>query len=266
MSMSMMHQWHDTICGSVISPRRSLLERMDASKIAYIEKIFEVLGCADEFKASTFPGLSNKSMRGSTTQFVREIERPVILDGILNTEFTDVAQMANAARNMEILHERSSQNNKWNHDGDGIRLTTQDSNQRGYDHKGYDGHSYDRQGQKRYPDYASSPPCDICGKLHLGKACHRVTGACFTCGSTGHMDRDCAKNGRNDGRGDDKDNQHATKGRVFSSTKDQAANYLGTVSRTLFLNGHDILSYLIRVQHILWFLFHLLQNQNGTRT
>ncbi|GJU45572.1 hypothetical protein Tco_1202838 [Tanacetum coccineum] len=35
-----------------------------------------------------------------------------ILDGIVNTEFTDVAQVANAARNMEILRERSSQNNK----------------------------------------------------------------------------------------------------------------------------------------------------------
>ncbi|GJR35470.1 putative reverse transcriptase domain-containing protein [Tanacetum coccineum] len=149
---------------------------------------------------------------------------------------------------------------------------------RGYDQKGYDGRSYDRQGgnsdqksrhnrgqqynrssgssgQKRYPDYASSPPCDICGKLHPGKACHRVTRACFTCGSTGHMARDCPKNGGNGGRGDENDNQPATKGRVFSSTKDQAANSSGTVSGTLFLNGRAVLSYLIRVQHILWFLF-----------
>ncbi|GJZ50152.1 putative reverse transcriptase domain-containing protein [Tanacetum coccineum] len=107
MTMSLMHQWHDTICGGVIGPRRSLLERMDASKvlhfvlfrmvntiqatleflgpafdeavqravnallpgltaqitnelrqnvdaenwIAHIEKLFEVLECADEFKA-----------------------------------------------------------------------------------------------------------------------------------------------------------------------------------------------------------------------
>ncbi|GJY99443.1 putative reverse transcriptase domain-containing protein [Tanacetum coccineum] len=43
----------------------------------------------------------------------------------------------------------------------------------------------------------------------------------------------------------------AAKGQVFSLTKDQAANSLGTVSGTLFLNGRAVLSYLIRVQHIL---------------
>ncbi|GKB65861.1 hypothetical protein Tco_0927273 [Tanacetum coccineum] len=31
MAMSLMHQWHDTICGGVIGPQRSLLEHMDAS-------------------------------------------------------------------------------------------------------------------------------------------------------------------------------------------------------------------------------------------
>ncbi|GKB75400.1 zinc finger, CCHC-type, retrotransposon gag domain protein [Tanacetum coccineum] len=46
-----------------------------------------------------------------------------ILDGIVNTKFTDVAQVANVARNMEILYERSSQNNKRSRYGDRIRQT-----------------------------------------------------------------------------------------------------------------------------------------------
>ncbi|GJV91280.1 hypothetical protein Tco_1539093 [Tanacetum coccineum] len=311
---------------------------MDAKNwIAHIEKIFEVLGCADEFKArltsyklegdalnwseqqkyereyhtirqrdgetsgelmnreyhtirqrdgETSGELMNRFLRlagfvgkkaGPPEEHVKHFKWALcdwILDGIVNTKFTDVAQVANVARNIEILRERSSQNNKRNRDGDRIRLTAQDSNQRGYDQKGYDGRSYDRQSgnsnqkswqnrgqkynrsfgsssQKRYPDYASSPPCDICGKLHPGKACHRVTRACFTCGLTGHMARDFPKNGGNGGRGNGNDNQPATKGRVFSSTKDHATNSLGTVSRTLFLNGRVVLSYLIRVQHII---------------
>ncbi|GJY61933.1 zinc finger, CCHC-type, retrotransposon gag domain protein [Tanacetum coccineum] len=328
--------------------------------IAHIEKIFEVLGCADEFKArlasyklegdalnwwkafkqakggETYVAtLSWKDFRdifflqyfprseqqkyereyhtirqrdGETSgEFMKRFLRlagfvgkkagPLeeqakhfkwalcdwILDGIVNTEFTDVAQVSNAARNIEILHERSSQNNKRNRDGDRIRPTAQRSNQRGYDQKrydgrgydrqgnnqrgydqkGYDGRSYDRQGgnsnikswqnrgqqynrssgssgQKGYPDYASSPPCDTCGKLHPGKACHKVTGACFTCGLTGHIAWDCPKNGGNGGRGNGNNKQPAAKGKVFSLTKDQAANSSGTILGTLFLNGRAV--------------------------
>nr|GFC23841.1 zinc finger, CCHC-type, retrotransposon Gag domain protein [Tanacetum cinerariifolium] len=46
-----------------------------------------------------------------------------ILDRILNTEFTDVAQVANAARNVEIFRDRPKKegNNKRDRDGHRIR-------------------------------------------------------------------------------------------------------------------------------------------------
>ncbi|GKD11005.1 putative reverse transcriptase domain-containing protein, partial [Tanacetum coccineum] len=248
--------------------------------IAYIKKLFEVLGCADEFKArseqqkyereyhtirqrdgETSGELMKRFLRlagfvgkkaGPPEEQAKHFKWALcdwILDGIVNTEFTNVAQVANAARNIKILRERSSQNNKRNRDGDRIRPTAQDSNQRGYDQKGYDGRNYDRQGgnsnqkswqnrgqqynrssrsssQKRYSDNASSPPCDIYGKLHPGKACHRVTGACFICDSTGHMARDCPKSGGNGGRGNGNNKKPAAKGQVFSLTKDQVPNSL----------------------------------------
>ncbi|GKD56416.1 hypothetical protein Tco_1289803, partial [Tanacetum coccineum] len=132
--------------------------------IAHIEKIFEVLGCADEFKAKLASyklegdalnwseqqkyereyHMIRQRDRETSSEFMKRFLRLAgfvgkkagpqeeqakhfkwalydwIQDGIVNMEFTDVAQVTNAARNIEILHEWSSQNNKRNHDGDRI--------------------------------------------------------------------------------------------------------------------------------------------------
>ncbi|GJW53759.1 zinc finger, CCHC-type, retrotransposon gag domain protein [Tanacetum coccineum] len=140
----------------------------------------------------------------------------------------DVAQVANVGRNMELFHERGGANNQRGYDqrrSDRRSYDRQDNSQRGND-----GRSYDRQGdngsqrsyqqnrdqqynrssrsssQKEYLDYTSSPPCETCGKLHPGRACYKVTGACFSCGSTRHMVRDCPKKSRDgdEGSRDDK--------------------------------------------------------------
>ncbi|GJZ88067.1 zinc finger, CCHC-type, retrotransposon gag domain protein [Tanacetum coccineum] len=287
--------------------------------IAHIEKLFEVLGYVDEFKAR----LESYRLKGDALSWWKAFKQAKggeeyrdgepngefmkrflrlsgflgkkastqeeqaknfkwalcdwILDGIVNTKFTDVAQVANAARNIEILRERTGQNNKRNRDRDRIWSTAQGSSQRGYDQKRHDGRGYDRHGsnqreydqkgydgrsydmevgngnhrswrdrdqqdqgrqynhssgssnQKGLLDYASSPRGETCGKLHPGKACYRVTGAFFSCGSTGHMARDCPKNDRNGGEGSGNDKQAATKGCVFDSTTNHAASASGSV-------------------------------------
>nr|GEV22132.1 zinc finger, CCHC-type, retrotransposon Gag domain protein [Tanacetum cinerariifolium] len=184
-----------------------------------------------------------------------------ILDRILNTEFPDVAQVANAARNVEIFRDRPKNegNNKRDRDDHRIRPSdtpTQGYNQRTYDRRDSDrygnggrygnrdsdkrgtstqrvwcdqvrgqqyGRSYGSSSQRGYSDYASSPPCTICGKLHPGKTCHRATGACFDCREVGHLAKDCKK-GSTSSRGNKNNKSQATSGRVFALTTEQAAN------------------------------------------
>ncbi|PWA87519.1 zinc finger, CCHC-type, Retrotransposon gag domain protein [Artemisia annua] len=98
-----------------------------------------------------------------------------ILDGIVNTEFTDVAQVANAGRNIELLRERNREN-KRNRDGDRIRSV-----------------SASKVRDQRYHDSESTTTCEICGKWHPGKPCHKISGACFACGSIEHTITDCPR-------------------------------------------------------------------------
>ncbi|GJW09530.1 putative reverse transcriptase domain-containing protein [Tanacetum coccineum] len=179
--------------------------------IAHIEKIFEVLGCADEIKGRLASyklegdGLNwSKQQKykreynmirqrdGETSgEFIKRFLRlagfvgkkagpqeeqakhfkwvlyDLILDGIVTTKFTDMAQVASAARNMEIL------------------LMT--------------------------------------GRVATVIRSHSRT-----------------ENGGNSGRGNRNNKQPAAKGQVFSLTKDQVANSSGTISGTLFLNGRAI--------------------------
>nr|GEW64402.1 putative reverse transcriptase domain-containing protein [Tanacetum cinerariifolium] len=135
--------------------------------IAHIEKLFEVLGCADEFKARLasykFEGdalnwwkafkqakggeayvgtLSWKDFRealflqyfsrSEQQNYKREYHIIRQKDGEL-IEFTDVAQVANAGRNIELLREWGGVNNKRNRDGDRIQSVNMINNPRGMD-------------------------------------------------------------------------------------------------------------------------------------
>nr|GFC52744.1 hypothetical protein [Tanacetum cinerariifolium] len=125
--------------------------------IAHIEKLFEVLGCADEFKARLasykfeVDALSwwkaFKQAKGGeaytedelTGEFMKRFLR---LAGFVGKK---AAQVANVGRNIELLRKRGGSNNKRNRDGDRIQPTARNNNQKGYDQRRFDRRGYDRQ-------------------------------------------------------------------------------------------------------------------------
>ncbi|PWA49938.1 zinc finger, CCHC-type, Retrotransposon gag domain protein [Artemisia annua] len=201
--------------------------------IAHIEKIFEVLDCGDEFKARLasyklegdalnwwksykqakaeqqkfeweYHNIGQED-RETTNEFMKRFLRLAgflgakagtqeeqashfkwglkewILDGIVNTEFTDVAQVANAGRNIGLLRERNREN-KRNCDGDRIRSAVAPTQ-----------NSASRVRDQRYHDSESTTTCEIFGKWHPGKPCHKNSGACFACGSMDHKIGNCPR-------------------------------------------------------------------------
>ncbi|GJU94171.1 putative reverse transcriptase domain-containing protein [Tanacetum coccineum] len=287
--------------------------------IAYIEKIFEVLGCDDQFKARLatykleddahswlraykqakggdayvatlswndfrdifflqyFPYFEKekyereyKSIRQlpeeTSTNFMKIFLRlagflgakagtqeehakhfkwglnDFVLDRILNTEFTDVAQVANAARNIKIFRDRNSErygNNDRYNDRQGNSDRHGNNKQRSWRDRDQQvrgqqyGRSYGSSSQQGNSNQASIPTCNQCGKRHPGDTCYKATAI------RGHLDKDCKK-GSTSSRGNRNNKPHATSGRVFALTTDQAANAPGTVSGTLYMYDRDV--------------------------
>nr|GEX14050.1 uncharacterized mitochondrial protein AtMg00810-like [Tanacetum cinerariifolium] len=177
--------------------------------ITHIEKLFQVLGCPDNFKTR----LAAFKLEGDALSWWKAHLR---------------TQVAAAARNIELLHE-SGNSNKQDRDGNRDQSVEYRGRQdRGYDLKrqdfwGQDQRSAgrngnDRQGQGNYNqrqhknqptwdfnqghDLGSSdqkrsietlplpPVCATCGKPHPG-VCYKATRGCFTCRSTQHKVKDC---------------------------------------------------------------------------
>nr|GEZ06879.1 hypothetical protein [Tanacetum cinerariifolium] len=147
--------------------------------IAHIEKLFEVLGCVDEFKARLASynlsvmllvggRLLNKP-REEKRMWQHCHERTSVRFSFCNIS---LCLSSKSMRRSIILFVRERMNSLRRSDGRGY--DRQNNNQRDFDQSGNDGRSYDRQG---------------------GRACHRITGACFSCRLTGHMAKDCLKNG-----------------------------------------------------------------------
>nr|GEZ80634.1 hypothetical protein [Tanacetum cinerariifolium] len=155
------------------------------------------------------------------------------LNHLMCMPFTDVAQVANAARNYEILHERDDNDaerpDKRQKSGDRHQPTTQQSSHKNHGHN-QDRHGSDRRGgsdnhrssnknysgnnnrlnfkfirssstHKHDPNITSRGPsegysypvCTTCGRRHLGE-CRGAAGTCFKYGQTGHLQKDYKKN------------------------------------------------------------------------
>nr|GFC18986.1 zinc finger, CCHC-type, retrotransposon Gag domain protein [Tanacetum cinerariifolium] len=75
--------------------------------ISHMEKIFDVMGCEDAFK--TRLAVYKFEAAGTEEEQAKNIQwglRRSTINHLMCMSYTDVAQVANAARNYEILHER----------------------------------------------------------------------------------------------------------------------------------------------------------------
>nr|GEX53082.1 hypothetical protein [Tanacetum cinerariifolium] len=208
--------------------------------------------------------------------------------------YTDVAQVVNAARNYEILHERDEYDterpDKRQKSGDRHQPTSQQSSHRNHSHNndrhgsdrrsGGDNHRSNNNYSGRIPIMGvtretgvssptdlpflsrgpskgySYPVCTTCGCRDPGE-CRRAAGTCFKCGQAGHLQKDFKKNTTASTSGQANKKPGAL-GRVFAITEGHAANTSGTITGTLSIYGHVVLCYLIRVLNILLYLLLLL--------
>ncbi|GKG61395.1 hypothetical protein Tco_0619120, partial [Tanacetum coccineum] len=71
-----------------------------------------------------------------------------VLDRILNTEFTDVAQVANAARNIEIFRDRPKNEGENKRDRDGHRIRPSETPSQGSNPRADDQRDSGRHGNR----------------------------------------------------------------------------------------------------------------------
>nr|GFB32252.1 putative reverse transcriptase domain, aspartic peptidase domain protein [Tanacetum cinerariifolium] len=120
------------------------------------------------------------------------------LNHLMCMSYTDVAQVANAARNYVILHERD--------DDDAERPDKRQKSGSQQSRGPSEGYSY--------------PVCTTCRRRHPGE-CRRAVGTCFKCGQAGHLQKDCKKNTTASTSGQ-ADKKPGASGRVFAITEDHA--------------------------------------------
>nr|GFA96631.1 hypothetical protein [Tanacetum cinerariifolium] len=172
------------------------------------------------------------------------------LNHLMCMSYTDVAQVANAARNYEILHERDDDDVErpdkrrvvigisrplnrvvtrttviimtvMDQTGEAVVTTTAAATTTTLA-------TTTGSQQSRGPSEGYSYlVCTTCGRRHPGE-CRRATGTCFKCGQAGHLQKDCKKNTTASTSGH-ADKKPGASGRIFAITEDHATKTLGTI-------------------------------------
>nr|GFC56390.1 zinc finger, CCHC-type, retrotransposon Gag domain protein [Tanacetum cinerariifolium] len=114
--------------------------------ISHMEKFFDVMGCEDAFKTRLavykFEGALEEGVSFHTSD-------KSTLNHLMCMSYTDVAQVANVARNYEILHERDDKDterpDKRQRSGDRHQPTSQQSSHRSHGQNN-NRHGSDRRG------------------------------------------------------------------------------------------------------------------------
>nr|GEZ62236.1 hypothetical protein [Tanacetum cinerariifolium] len=172
-----------------------------------------------------FLGVAAGTVKEQAKNFQWGLHRST-LNHLMCMPFTDVAQVANAARNYEILHERDDDDAENSGNGHDQRNMGQQSNR--------SVNSGSQQSRGPFEGY-SYPVCTMCGRRHP-EECRRAAGTCFKCGQTGHLQKDCKKNTAASTSGQ-ADKKPGASGRVFAITEDHATKTsvvigLAAISRT----------------------------------
>ncbi|GJS99504.1 reverse transcriptase [Tanacetum coccineum] len=102
------------------------------------------------------------------------------------------------------------------------------------------GHASGSAGQRRSTETLPPPPlCTTCGKPHPG-VCYKATGGCFTCGSTQHKVKDCPQAKQKQSMPADFARLPPPTGRVYATTRDQAAKTSGTITGNLYIDDRTV--------------------------
>ncbi|GJR51298.1 putative reverse transcriptase domain-containing protein [Tanacetum coccineum] len=102
------------------------------------------------------------------------------------------------------------------------------------------GHASGSASQRRSTETLPPPPlCTTCGKPHPG-VCYKATGGCFTCGSTQHKVKDCPQAKQKQNMPTDFARLPPTTGRVYATTRDQAAKTSGTITGNLYIDDRTV--------------------------